>query len=328
MERENRQPAWPGVELRHFVALAAVAEEASFNGAAKRLGYTQSAISHQIATLERILGLRLVDRRGDSGRTTLTAAGRIVETHAAAIHASITAAQLDLQVLLDAGARSGLRIGVYESAGSRLVPQLLRAFAEAFPGVALEFEEAVNDDGLLDAVEAGLLDAAFCVAPVPEGPFESVEILSDPFLLVRRSRQSEGRRRLSERRARRAPLAIFGEQELLCFRSCRATELVLDVLRAHRFEPTIAFRSDQNETLASAAAAGLGAALLPRMAISEISPSLELHHVGELPPRGVAIVWHARRTLPRELEGFVHLANALGRTLADDEQRRLPVPLT
>lgn len=325
MDRENRQPAWPGVELRHFVALAAVAEEASFNGAARRLGYTQSAISHQIATLERILGRQLVDRRGDNGRTTLTAAGRIVEAHAAAINASITAAQLDLQALLESGDGGGLRIGVYESVGSRLVPGLLRDFASAFPETALEFQEAVNDAGLVDAVEVGALDAAFCVAPIPDGPFESMEILSDPFLLVRRSR-SPARRRPTGRGARRAPLRIFGEQELLCFRTCRGTELVLDVLRAHRVEAGIAFRSDQNETLLAAAAAGLGAALLPRMAISELSPTLELHHVDELPSRGVAIVWHAHRTRLRELDAFLELASTLGRALAADEQRRLPVP--
>src|SRR4051794_41890176 len=55
---------WLGVELRHFAALQAIAEEGTFGRAAQRLGYTQSAISQQIATLEKIVGEQLLARPG------------------------------------------------------------------------------------------------------------------------------------------------------------------------------------------------------------------------------------------------------------------------
>ena len=73
---------WLGIELRHFLALEAVAREGSFGKAAQSLGYTQSAVSQQIAALERIVGERLVERPGGSRPVGLTEAGEIVLRHA------------------------------------------------------------------------------------------------------------------------------------------------------------------------------------------------------------------------------------------------------
>ena len=83
---------WLGVELRHFLALEAVAREGSFGRAAKALGYTQSAVSQQIAALERIVGQRLVERPGGPKPVSLTEAGRLLLTHADAIAARVAAA--------------------------------------------------------------------------------------------------------------------------------------------------------------------------------------------------------------------------------------------
>ena len=70
-----RPDRWMGVEMRHLAALEAVAAAGSFHGAADRLGYTQSAISQQVAALERIVGQRLVERPGGPRPVRLTAAG-------------------------------------------------------------------------------------------------------------------------------------------------------------------------------------------------------------------------------------------------------------
>jgi len=92
---------WAGVELRHLVALDAVAREGSFRRAAVRLGYVQSAISHQIAALESLTGKRLIDRSRGTRPLALTPAGQILLAHAGAVIARVRAAQTDLAALDD-----------------------------------------------------------------------------------------------------------------------------------------------------------------------------------------------------------------------------------
>src|SRR5437763_13749616 len=105
---------WLGIELRHLMALEAVAREGPFGRAAKSLGYTQSAVSQQIAALERIVGARLVDRPGGPRPVSLTDAGELLLRHAAATVARPAAAQADIAALA-AGQGGVVRVGVYHS---------------------------------------------------------------------------------------------------------------------------------------------------------------------------------------------------------------------
>src|SRR6476619_5726117 len=92
---------WLGVELRHLAALQAIAEHGSFGRAAEALGYTQSAVSQQLATLEKLVGQRLVDRPAGQRPAELTEAGRMLLAHADAIVARLRAARADLSALAD-----------------------------------------------------------------------------------------------------------------------------------------------------------------------------------------------------------------------------------
>src|SRR2546423_13020464 len=87
---------WFGIELRHLSALEAVAREGSFSRAASRLGYVQSAISHQIAVLEGLVGERLIERSRGTRPLSLTEAGEVLLTHSSGILARVRAAQADI----------------------------------------------------------------------------------------------------------------------------------------------------------------------------------------------------------------------------------------
>ena len=145
---------WLGIELRHLAALQAVAAERSFGRAARRLGYTQSAVSQQIATLERIVGERLVERPGGPRPVSLTEAGQLLLRHAEAIVARLDAAEADFRALSE-GESGTLRIGTYQSVGNKILPTLLRRFREQWPDVEIKLSESANDRELLDFVAEG-----------------------------------------------------------------------------------------------------------------------------------------------------------------------------
>src|ERR1041385_8342048 len=118
---------WLGVEIRHFAALEAIAAEGSFGRAAERLGYTQSAASQQIATLARIVREGPVEGPGGPRPVSLTEAGELLLGHAESIVARLQAAQADLHAL-QTGEAGTLRVGMFQSAGARLLPEVMRRF--------------------------------------------------------------------------------------------------------------------------------------------------------------------------------------------------------
>src|SRR5881409_3659154 len=117
----NKRDGFLGLELRHLAALEAVGRTSSFGRAARELGYTQSAVSQQIAHLERVVGQRLVERPGGPRPVSLTEAGRLLLRHADSIVARLQAAQADLHALRT-GEAGVLRVGTFQSVGARLLP--------------------------------------------------------------------------------------------------------------------------------------------------------------------------------------------------------------
>ena len=292
---------WLGVELRHLAALQAIATEGAFGRAAARLGYTQSAVSQQIATLERIVGERLLERPGGPRPVSLTEVGRLLVRHAEAIVARLEAAQADLEALA-AGAAGSLRVGTYQSVGARILPVLMREFAAAWPRVEIQLTESANDDELLASVERGDLDLAFAMYPVPDGPFQVVELMRDPYVLLVPAASALARRggRLSARDLASVPL--IGN------RQCRSNAQVQAFFRGRGVEPRIVFRSDDNGTVQGLVAAGVGCALVPLLTVDENDArTVVLELDPRLPQRIIGIAWHRDRYRSSASRAFVEL---------------------
>jgi len=300
---------WLGVELRHLAALEAVARTRSFGAAARELGYTQSAVSQQIAHLERIVGQRLFDRPGGPRRVEPTEAGELLLRHADAIVARLDAARADMAALAE-GAAGRLRVGIYQSVGARLLPELLRRFRSQWPLVEVRVREESDADDLLRLLEHGELDLTFADLPLPEGPFEWEELLHDPYVLLVAADSDLAALESAP------PLRELARLPLIGRRSADEPERFL---RGRIPELDVVFRTDDNGTLAALVAGGHGAAIVPRLVVDPRNAEVRMLPVRSLiPPRTIVLAWHRDRYRPPAAEAFVELACELG---ADYERR-------
>jgi DNA-binding transcriptional LysR family regulator len=249
--------------------LVEVINRRSFSDAAAALSYTQSAVSQSIARLEAETGATLVvrDRRG----VRATAAGATLVEHAEAIFAQVRAAEDELAAVL--GVRGGrLRVASFPSAGSTLMPQAVALFRRRHPGVALTLAEGEPED-IAPRLHAGEFDLALLfqfpgVEPAPAGNLAITSLLEDPMHVALPVEH---------------PLATKPELSLADLRlqdwvqtsatSACARHVVRSCLAAG-FEPRVTFESDDYETVQGLVAAGVGVALIPRLALTRLHPGI------------------------------------------------------
>ena len=301
---------WLGLDLRHLVALKTIADEGSFGRAAERLGYTQSAVSQQIAALERIVGLQLLERPGGPRRVSLTEAGQVLLRHAEAIQARLLAAKADMSAL-EAGDAGRLRVGTFQSVGTKIIPTLLRRFGASHPGVDVVLRESQDEDELLEMVERGELDLTFWTLPVLGEPYETVELLRDPYVLVVPAGSPLAQ-------LKRPPtLKEIVLQPLIGFNQCRAMAHVELQLSAAGRAPDFVFRSDNNGTVQGLVGAGVGISVSPRLTVDEDDHSIEVIDLhGRIAPRIIGLVWHRDRHRSPASEAFVGSAVDVCRDLS------------
>jgi DNA-binding transcriptional LysR family regulator len=268
------------LNLGRLRVLREVVERGSFSAAAEALSYTQSAVSQSIARLEAETGATLVirDRRG----VRATAAGEMLVEHADAILARVEAAEADLAAVL--GVRGGrLRVASFPSAGATLMPFAVATFRHLHPDVALTLAEGEPEE-IAPRVRGGELDLAllFEFPGIGEGPsagLRTTNLLEDPMHVALPASHP-----LASKRA--LTLADLGAEDWVQTSSpspC-ARHVVRSCLAAG-FEPHVTFESDDYETVQGLVAAGVGVALIPRLALTHVHPGVV---VRALAPRSPA----------------------------------------
>jgi DNA-binding transcriptional LysR family regulator len=298
--------SYSAIEMRHLRALVAVARTSSFSRAANELGYAQSAVSQQIAALERIVGVALVERPGGPRPVSLTPQGQVLVRHAERMLARLAVARGDL-LALAAGEAGTLRIGTFQSVGAQLLPEAVRRFRADLPAVEIRLLEDQNESVLLDAVLAGELDLAFALIHDLDPRFESLELVRDPWVLLA-PRDSE----LVEHQP--VPLALLHGLQMIEWQTSTQVADVESQLARFGINIDVVFRTDDNLTLQHFVGAGLGHAIAGRLVVEPFSSDwtpLVLRLEEGIEARRIGVAWARDRARTRAAEAFIETARAV-----------------
>ncbi|MFB6616973.1 LysR family transcriptional regulator [Streptomyces sp. NPDC085524] len=248
------------LDLARLRALHAVSVHGSVAGAAAALGYTPSAVSQQIAKLERETRTTLLERRGRG--VALTEEALHLAATAQELLAIVERAETTLEERR--GLPSGLlTVAAFASAARGLLPAVLADLAGRHPALDVRLTE-VDPHLSVDLVARGVTDLAvahdwdIAPLPAPEGIDQAV-IGDDPCDLI----VPAGHPFTARRTVRRGDL---GSERWICQPPGRVChDWLVRTLRTAGFEPDIAHVAEENHTIVALVAAGLGVAVVPRL---------------------------------------------------------------
>lgn len=275
-------------DLRGLRAVLAVAELGTFRRAAAELGYTQSALSHQVSSLEKALGWTLFHRPGGRGQVRLTSAGEAVRHRARRAIAEIEAIAADAEEA-ELGESVRVRVGVSQTAAAEIMPPALQAFREAHPAVEVVLTELDDYTDVASILHQGQLDLAFAVNPAPDESIEAVRVLEDSWVILTRRDSA-----IAE--LERPGFEALDGLDLVAWTHRWRGQGELERAWGQRgIAPRIVYRTDDNLSLQRLVAAGFGHACIGRLAaMRAVDPALTWLPLREtLIPREI-VLWYPR----------------------------------
>jgi len=270
------------LELRRLRVLREVARHGSISAAAAALNYTPSAVSQQLAQLEREVGVKLVERR--STGVVLTRAGQVLVAHANAMLARASRAEEELRQLAD-GSWGRLRVGAFASAAAALMPEAILAMRAAQPSCAVELVEQDTPESVAE-LRRGELDLGIIVLDGHSSTDDELEIT--PLL------------------GDRIDVLLPAQHRLAAAGSVSLEDLRDDVwidcsgspvrfwMTARGIEPNVIFNSDQHYVVHALVAAQVAVAFSPRLTQPVLEEGIVVKPIAPDPPiRRVAIAVRA-----------------------------------
>ncbi|PDW01881.1 LysR family transcriptional regulator [Candidatus Viridilinea mediisalina] len=286
------------MELRHLRYFEAVARHSHVTRAAAELHIAQPALSKQISQLEQELGLPLFDRVGRNVR--LTEAGEALLPHARAVMSQVEAARAEIAERI--GLRKGrVSIGAPPTVGSQLLPRLLAKFNQHYSGIELRLHEA-GVQTLLELLETGLTDVAVVTLPVEDSHLTVAPLFNEEMIVVVWSSHPFAQ----QETVRFSDLA--DQPWVLSPNNYELREATLHACEQAGFKPRVVLAGGETETLLRFVAAGLGIALVPRLAVQGQHDLVPLRVVDQNLCRALGLVWRGDRVASpaaRALREFV-----------------------
>lgn len=273
------------MELRHLRYFEAVARHSHVTRAAEELHIAQPALSKQISQLEHELDIALFDRIGRNVR--LTEAGEALLPHVRAVLEQVENARVEM------AERVGLRrgraaLGIPPTVGTQLLPPALAAFHQLHANIEFRLYEA-GVQTLIEFLETGLVDMAVVTLPVEDPLLTVAELMTEELVIVVHSSHP-----LAERDSI-ALAELHTESWIMSPENYELRETTLHACTLAGFTPHIVLDGGEMDTMLRLVAAGLGIALVPRLAI-QVGDGLQMVHVRDQQlRRSLGLVWRKDR---------------------------------
>ena len=289
------------VEVRHLLALQAVAEERSFGKAADRLGFTQSAVSQQIAALERLVGESLFHRPGGPKPVEVTPAGRLILEHASAILDRLELVEDELNGFRK-GTTGRLVVGTYQSVSVKVLPEVVSRFRLTRPHLDIRPLESDDNDLLMSLLVEGELDIAFAVGPTYHERIELIELCEDPYVVVSTPDFEPGKAAV--------PVGALNHTGIVGCRPGDACQVRIEAsFRSLGINLRYSFRSSDNAAIQAMVRAGAGPAVMPLLAVDTSDRSVAIRPLEpEIPPRVIAVATVTDRPLSAAAAEFIEVS--------------------
>ncbi|MGW0946346.1 LysR family transcriptional regulator [Streptomyces sp. NPDC002623] len=299
------------LNLERLRTLDALARHGSVSAAATGLHITTSAVSQQLAKLEREVGQRLLAKQGRGVR--LTDAGRLLADHASRILSQVELAQVDLEA--QRGQVAGeLRLSAFPTAARGLFPVALAALRKAHPALRLRSYEMEPERGITGVVR-GDLDLAVVLdwynkpMPVPDGLLKA-SILDDPAdVAMPAGHPLAGRDEVD--------LGEFAEDEWITWGEGEfCHEWLMLTLRSRGVEPIVGHRAAETHTQLGLVAAGLGVCVAPLLGRHPVPEGVVMVPLRQRVRRHVYVVWRADADRRPSIRAAVGALKEAGRSLS------------
>lgn len=291
------------IELRQLRYFVTVAEELHFGRAAERLHMTQPPLSQTIAALEELLGAPLFLR--NRRQVALTPAGAALLPEARRMLAG-AAALPELVRRAAAGESGRLALAFVTLADYSVLPTFLRRYRAAYPGVAIQLQEATSDVQLEELLHERI-DAGLLIPPLPDkarAQLDYLKVLEEPLVLCAPAGLEALRRpgpvKLHDLPP--LPLVIFPRQS-----SPALHDAILSCFSTAGITPAIGQEAIQMQTIVSLVSGGMGIALVPESVSNLMRPGVEYRALADPTPMvETGLAWRRDNVSP-VLRGFLDL---------------------
>ncbi|MDQ8728022.1 LysR substrate-binding domain-containing protein [Bradyrhizobium sp. LHD-71] len=285
----------------------AVAENASFSKAAEQTHISLPAVSMQVKNLEERLGVALFQRT--TRRVELTVEGEQLMVSARKAMAELDSALTRIQQAADMQ-QGHLSLACVPTVASAKLPALMTSFARQHPRISVRVRELMQPE-LLQAVRRREVD--FAIGPEPErlGEFQFRAIFVDDYMaLLPADHSAAVKSSVTLREVVKMPLLALGASQFHL--------QLLKALRAAKLEPELNYEFTHVSTIVAMAEAGLGVAIMPRLAVPSHTKLKPLRIVRPSIARTIGVVSIRGHTLSPSAARFVEMCNALMPAQAGD----------